>query len=105
MNLENIMLRNVVESTERNRLTLREPRKPTIATTAAFVVLIMLAIGVLACAFVWGYACGIEAEIELRQEQSDAWQACEARIDAKVRAMSNYELIAATERDAAKYKK
>ena len=74
-------------------------------SVVAIIVWVAVALSMLACAYTLGYWKATNDDLDRQREQEREWAEQDARIAAEVRAMSNTDLIAATERDAAKYKK
>ena len=104
MNIHDIMERDLRESEKTAAARVIEIEKPR-WIVAAIIVLVAVALSMLACAYTIGYWQATKDDLDRQREQEREWAEQDARIAAEVRAMSNTDLIAATERDAAKYKK
>jgi hypothetical protein len=99
MNVNDIMIRDLMEA-EKKELAAdvvcdSSKRWPL----GAVLMLVLCEIMALAMAFSFGYWKSTNDDLRRLEEQRQR-DAQEARIEAEVRAMSNAELIAATERDA-----
>lgn len=112
MNIIDIMNRDIEAArreTERGwearrlaELTARREKIAKAVNAAVWTVVLILA---LVAAFVAGYwKCGKD-DLARQAAQEREWAEQDKRIEAEVRAMSNAELIAATEKIAAKYRK
>lgn len=102
MTIEEIMRRDIMEA-EKKELAAdvvcdssKEERWPL----GAVLMLVLCGIMALAAAFEFGYWKSTNDDLRRLEEQRQRDAETEARIEAEVRAMSNAELIAATERDA-----
>lgn len=104
MNINDIMehdFREAEKTAAAHGVEIEKPGWPV----AAIIVWVAVALSMLACAYTFGYWKATKDDLDRQREQEREWAEQDARIAAEVRAMSNSDLIAATERDAAKYKK
>lgn len=103
MNINDIMERDFREAEKTAAAHVVEIEKPSLSV-GAIIMLVAVALSMLACAYTFGYWTATKDDLDRQREQDRKWAEQDARIAAEVRAMSNADLIAATERDAAKYK-
>lgn len=103
MNIDDIMERDFSEAEKTAAAHVVEIEKPSLSV-GAIIMLVAVALSMLACVYSFGYWKATKDDLDRQREQDRKWAEQDARIAAEVRAMSNADLIAATERDAAKYK-
>jgi len=97
--------REAAELRQKDELTRQIARRERLAKIVNVAVWTAVLILALIAAFVAGYwKCGKD-DLARQAEQERAWAEQDAKIAAEVLAMSNSELIEATERDAAKRRK